>query len=167
MQFQTLLPHLGSSSEKTNSRFNLNRDFLELEFILASSWNLLSLEECSSQLHPRVQWVAIPSREQATETSLFAEHPALNHAAWDLGWIPIGFNRHFSQWRLRDTNRTTAMALVNMLLLEHCSYETSVLYSVSRRKAPTAKTHETGLLEMLGVKETSAYLCSQHLCLAC
>lgn len=33
-QFQTLLPHTRSNSEKINGRLNLNQNFLELEFIL-------------------------------------------------------------------------------------------------------------------------------------
>ena len=132
VQFQTSLPHLGSSSEKTNSRLNLNPDFQEVEFILASLWNLRPWRNAVPSF--RVQWAAIPSREQATEISFSAEHPAPTHTAWDLGWIPSDFDRRVSLLRLWDRNRTTAAVFVNMLLSQHCSYEPSVLCSGPRTR---------------------------------
>lgn len=93
-------------------------------------------------------YILYTPREQVTEIS-FHQTPSTKPCKLGLGITPTDFEKHFGQARLWPIIKP------QLWCWSACCYHSSVHVKLIKK-----------ILQKLGVKETSGYLCSQYFCLA-
>lgn len=148
------LLHLGPSSDLTSSGPDLNEGFQSQG--TWSLWNLLPQKHAIPSLGQGARWAAMirilyilyTPREQVTEIS-FHQTPITKPSNLGAGITPTDFEKHFGQARLWPIIKP------QLWCLSACCYHSSVHVKLIKK-----------ILQKLGVRETSGYLCSQYFYLA-
>lgn len=150
VQFQTILPPLCSSSRKTNSFIWITIPRTRIYICLFVKF--ASLKEHNSQLHPRAQWVAISSREQAAELSLCGA-PRTRSCSLGFGMNSCRCHGRVPQLRLgHQPNTSTGAGHRAANSSAHTAEQTSRWGEHTR----------AGLLQELSAKESSRWPCLLH-----